>query len=135
MEFQQSVQLLQDLQFGGQIRHEKTLISSVTTDWRVRWDEDFIARDLLQNFYDANRDHVESIRISADGQRVTISAPTGCNLERLFTLEAKNRRAMWASMEKASRLRQLACCALSCDAGGTVGQPNRRTEHRRRSSS
>ncbi len=86
MEFQQSLQLIQHLRLGGQIRHEKTLVSSVTTDWRVRWDEDFIARDLLQNFYDANRDRVENILVSVDGQRVTISAPTGCNLERLFYL-------------------------------------------------
>jgi len=86
MEFQQSLQLLRYLPIGGQIHHEKTLTSSVTTDWRVHWDEDFIARDLLQNFYDANRDQVESIRVSVDGLRATISAPTGYNLERLFYL-------------------------------------------------
>jgi hypothetical protein len=86
MEFQNSLQLLQHLQIGGHIRHEKTLVSSVTTDWQVHWNEDFIARDLLQNFYDANRDNVASIRVLVDGSRVTIAAPTGYNLERLFYL-------------------------------------------------
>ena len=86
MEFQQSLQLLRYLQIGGQLHHEKTLTSSVTTDWRVHWDEDFIARDLLQNFYDANRDQIESIRVLVDGLLATISAPTGYNLERLFYL-------------------------------------------------
>ena len=70
----------------GHIRHEKTLISSVTTDWQVHWNEDFIARDLLQNFYDANRNNVATIRVLVDGSRVTIAAPSGYNLERLFYL-------------------------------------------------
>ena len=86
MEFQNSLQLLRSLQIGGHIRHEKTLTSSVTTDWQVHWNEDFIARDLLQNFYDANRDNVAGIRVLVDGSRVTIAAPQGYNLERLFYL-------------------------------------------------
>ena len=86
MEFQNSLQLLRTMDIGGHIRHEKTLTSSVTTDWQVHWNEDFIARDLLQNFYDANRDNVAGIRVLVDGSRVTIAAPKGYNLERLFYL-------------------------------------------------
>jgi hypothetical protein len=83
---QRSFQLLQDLCVGGRITHERTLTSSVTTDWKVHWNEEFIARDVLQNFYDANRDKVASIHVIADASRVTITAPTGYNLERLFYL-------------------------------------------------
>jgi hypothetical protein len=86
MMWQESLQRLRYLQLGTQIVHAKTLTSSVTTDWRVKWNEDFIARDLLQNFYDANRDKVRNIQIAVEGQQVVISAPTGYNIERLFYL-------------------------------------------------
>jgi len=84
--WQDSLRRIRHLQFGTRIVHAKTLTSSVTTDWRVKWNEDFIARDLLQNFYDANRNKVEDIRVVVEKQQVVISAPTGYNVERLFYL-------------------------------------------------
>ena len=35
--------------------------SSVTTAWGVNWGEDYIARDILQNFRDANKEDINSI--------------------------------------------------------------------------
>jgi hypothetical protein len=66
--------------------HVKTLTSAVTTTWGVNWDEVYIARDLMQNFFDANRDSLPEIRVERDGTDVRISAPSPFNLERLFYL-------------------------------------------------
>ncbi|MCW3051187.1 MAG: hypothetical protein JWN14_357, partial [Chthonomonadales bacterium] len=71
---------------GGTVRYLRTETSSVTTAWGVNWSEQLIARDVMQNFYDANRDRIGEIRVTADGQDVTISAPTEYNLQRLFYL-------------------------------------------------
>ena len=56
----------------GQPRFLKTLTSSVTTAWGVDWDEVYIARDLMQNFFDANRGRVSEIRVDANGWDVVI---------------------------------------------------------------
>ena len=58
----------------------------MTTNWGVNWSEPLIARDVMQNFYDANRDRISEIRVTAEGPDVTVSAPTGYNLQRLFYL-------------------------------------------------
>jgi hypothetical protein len=60
--------------------------SSVTTSWGVRWSEDAIARDLLQNFYDANTDDLDQVKIDATTPTVHIKAPAKHNLEQLFYL-------------------------------------------------
>jgi hypothetical protein len=52
----------------------------------VDWDEEFIARDLLQNFYDANREHLAEVKVAVQGHTVTVSAPAPMELERLFYL-------------------------------------------------
>ena len=63
---------------------DRTLTSSVTTGWGVQWDEVYIARDLLQNFFDANRDRLDEVAITAAGRDVTVTAPTPFHLDRLF---------------------------------------------------
>ena len=68
------------------IKYLDTRHSSVTTAWGVNWDPIFIARDLMQNFYDANRDNPTSIRIEVEEDKVTISAPAKFELARLFYL-------------------------------------------------
>ena len=50
------------------------------------WDEDFIARDIMQNFFDANRGSLAQIRVDVRGKEVRITGPTPFNLERLFYL-------------------------------------------------
>lgn len=61
--------------------------SNVTTSWGVEWDELYIARDILQNFYDANKLHVDQIDIKiADRNNVIITAPAEFNIEQLFYL-------------------------------------------------
>lgn len=65
---------------------EKTISSSVTTEWGVRWDEETIARDLMQNMRDANRTQMEAIETRSVGKHVGVMAPAEFNLMRLFYL-------------------------------------------------
>jgi hypothetical protein len=53
----------------------------------VDWGEELIARDLMQNFYDANRERVAEVRVTAEANgTVVVAAPAEYNLERLFYL-------------------------------------------------
>jgi hypothetical protein len=81
-----SEERVQRFALGGAVRYLRTETSSVTTAWGVNWSETLIARDVMQNFYDANRSRIDDIRVEAVGPDVTVSAPTGYNLERLFYL-------------------------------------------------
>jgi hypothetical protein len=69
-----------------QLRHERTLTSAVTTAWGVNWDELYIARDLMQNFFDANRNCLDDVLVKRHGSDVAIMAPAPFHLERLFYL-------------------------------------------------
>lgn len=60
--------------------------SSVTTAWGVDWDDFMIARDLMQNFFDANQGNIEAIRTRLEGSCVVVSAPAEFSLEKLFYL-------------------------------------------------
>ena len=71
---------------GEDLKFTKTLTSAVTTAWGVEWDEEFIARDLWQNFFDANRQDLAKVEVRVDGSTVIISAPVPMQLERLFYL-------------------------------------------------
>src|SRR5271166_4171013 len=71
---------------GKNLRFTRTLTSAVTTAWGVDWDEVYIARDLMQNFFDANRGRLSEVRVVANGKDVRITAPSAFNLERLFYL-------------------------------------------------
>ena len=68
------------------LEYQKTLTSSVTTAWGVHWNEDNIARDLMQNFYDANRGSLSEVKVKVRGSDVVISGPAAFSLERLFFL-------------------------------------------------
>src|SRR5206468_4582700 len=68
------------------LRHMRTLTSSVTTAWGVNWDQLYIARDIMQNFFDGNRDRLSEVSVRVDGGDVCIVAPSPFNLERLFFL-------------------------------------------------
>lgn len=67
---------------GENLRHTKTLTSA----WGVDWDEVYIARDIMQNFFDANRGQLTDVAVKVNGKEVSISGPTAFNLERLFYL-------------------------------------------------
>ena len=56
--------------------------SSVTLSWGIAWDEGEIARDLLQNFRDANKDRMQEITIAVDGDAVMVRGPATCEIER-----------------------------------------------------
>jgi len=86
MNWEKSLEILKQLNIGSDVKHVQTMTSSVTTAWGVNWDEVLIARDLMQNFFDANRSRLQDVTVSAEGTQVTISAPAGFNLARLFYL-------------------------------------------------
>lgn len=65
------------------LRQEK---SSVTTAWGVDWSEELIARDLTQNFFDANRQALDKVAVTPNGTQVRIEAPATFDLHRLFYL-------------------------------------------------
>jgi len=65
---------------------EESVRSSVTTAWGVNWDDDFIARDIMQNFFDANRHCLAQVCVTTNGSDVSISAPTEYDLTRLYLL-------------------------------------------------
>jgi hypothetical protein len=49
----------------ARLQYVRTLTSAVTTAWGVNWDEVYIARDLMQNFFDANRDRLDEVRVDS----------------------------------------------------------------------
>lgn len=85
MDWKDSQQKLEQLGFT-RLHHEKTVVSSVTTAWGVEWDEELVARDLMQNFFDANRDRIDEIKVETSDRLITVSAPSGYDLERLYYL-------------------------------------------------
>jgi len=86
MNWKRSLQTLRHLGIGDRLKYERTLTSSVTTAWGVHWDEEMIARDIMQNFFDANRQQLSAVKVHVDGAHVTISAPAAFDLIRLFYL-------------------------------------------------
>lgn len=86
MSWEKSLKTLNDENIGGNLTHLHSRTSSVTTSWGVDWNETYIARDIMQNFFDANRDHLTEIQVLVEGSTVTISAPTAFELVRLFYL-------------------------------------------------
>ena len=64
----------------------RTVESAVTTAWGVHWNEMQIARDLLQNFYDANRNDLQAVEVALHDRDVRITGPASFDLDRLFYL-------------------------------------------------
>ena len=77
---------LNQLEIACNFSFECELTSSVTTSWGVAWSNEYIARDLMQNFYDANRDSINKIKVNVLDGDVIVSAPEKFNLSRLFYL-------------------------------------------------
>ena len=61
-------------------KYSKTVESSVTTSWGVNWDHDYIARDILQNFRDANLKEIDKIDIKVHDDQILVSAKNSCLL-------------------------------------------------------
>jgi hypothetical protein len=86
MQADPSLDYLREAGIAGELRHRHSRTSSVTTSWGVDWDEELIARDLLQNFYDANRECLTSVTVVANGATVTVPGAATLELDRLFYL-------------------------------------------------
>jgi len=67
-------------------KFERELQSSITTDWRVSWSPQECARDLFQNFRDANANALDRIEITTGDDTAIISAPASMHLEHAFFL-------------------------------------------------
>ncbi len=78
--------LLKNFHLPARVEKKRTLQSAVTTAWGVDWDEDYIARDLMQNFFDANRQSLSEVQVRSVGPDVLVTGPTPFPLERLFYL-------------------------------------------------
>jgi hypothetical protein len=64
-----------------------SLISAVTTEWKVKWSADAISRDLFQNFFDASKGDLRSIVITASSPgRVLVYGKEEFNVTRLYFL-------------------------------------------------
>lgn len=70
----------------GNITFSRAVPSSVTTAWGVKWDEELVARDLMQNFRDANKNEIDAISVRKKGNDVVLHGPTEFNLVRLYYL-------------------------------------------------
>lgn len=78
-----SLYLLNGVKLKGKLRSQR---SAVTTEWKVKWDEGQIARDLMQNFHDGNKG-VGGVKIDRLNQEaVAIFGPNEFNVEKLFYL-------------------------------------------------
>ena len=62
----------------------KTVESSVTTAWGVNWSHDYIARDILQNFRDANLKEIDKIEIQIQDDQILVSAKNSFDIRKLF---------------------------------------------------
>ena len=77
-------QVLLDVPGVNSVKWIQSVTSSVTTNWGVSWSEEMIARDIIQNFRDANKDDISSVKIDIIKDSVYISAPTEFDLRALF---------------------------------------------------
>ena len=84
--WQRTLAILTNERIGADLTYLHSRVSSVTTAWGVDWSEDYIARDIMQNFFDANRKCLSEVKVLVEGNKVTISAPTPFELVRLFYL-------------------------------------------------
>ena len=82
----ESQALLETLGLPRNATFDHSTTSAVTTSWGGHWDEDSIARDLLQNFFDANRDRLDRVAIAVTPDAVRVTGPSGHDLEQLFFL-------------------------------------------------
>lgn len=79
---------IQTNEFRG-IRFIRTQESSVTTEWGVDWSDSMIARDLLQNFYDAHLPNIGQVKVLTKGSSATIVGKVTFDLNKLFYLASE----------------------------------------------
>ena len=60
--------------------------SSVTLSWGVEWSPDYIARDIIQNFRDANHNEINSINVKTNNDQIVVSAESTFDLRKLLFL-------------------------------------------------
>ena len=68
----------------NQAKFQKSVESSVTTSWGVNWDANFIARDILQNFRDANLTEIDKVTVNTKNDRILVEGKNCFDLRKLF---------------------------------------------------
>ena len=68
----------------NQVKFQKSVESSVTTSWGVNWDANFIARDILQNFRDANLTEIDKVTVNTKNDRILVEGKNCFDLRKLF---------------------------------------------------
>ncbi len=86
MSSENSLMVLQEAKIGKALQYVESCQSSVTTAWGVKWSPTLIARDIMQNFFDANRENPVEIQVRVEGADVVVTAPAEFELARLFYL-------------------------------------------------
>lgn len=85
-----TLSLLPDVRVRG---HMRSLPSAVTTEWKVRWSADQVARDLMQNFHDAN-DGLSTVNVSdLSSGVVVVSAAAEFQVARLYFLGSEKSKS------------------------------------------
>jgi hypothetical protein len=86
MSSENSLMVLQEAKIGKALQYVESCQGSVTTAWGVKWSPTLIARDIMQNFFDANRENPVEIQVRVEGADVVVTAPAEFELARLFYL-------------------------------------------------
>ena len=60
--------------------------SSVTLSWGVEGSPDYIARDIIQNFRDANHTEIDAINVKTKNDQIVVSAKSTFDLRKLLFL-------------------------------------------------
>ena len=63
--------------------------SSVTLSWGVEWSPDYIARDIIQNFRDANHTEINAINVKTKNDQIVVSAKSTFDLRKLLFLGSR----------------------------------------------
>ena len=76
--------LILDIKGVEKVEFDRSVESSVTTSWGVSWNSDYIARDILQNFRDANKDKIDTIKVETKNDKIIVNAKSCFDLRKLF---------------------------------------------------
>ena len=78
--------LILDIPGIKNVEYLNSTTSSVTLSWGVEWSPDYIARDIIQNFRDANHTEIDSINVKTKNDQIVVSAKSTFDLRKLLFL-------------------------------------------------
>ena len=93
--------LILDIPGIKEAEYVNSTTSSVTLSWGVEWSPDYIARDIIQNFRDANHTEINSIDVKTKNDQIVVSAKSTFDLRKL--LFYKSTQFSFVSLQANSR--------------------------------